>query len=383
MPNNNNFGLTASEALRYSRHLVLPEVGPEGQRRLKGSSVLIVGAGGLGIPAAVYLASSGVGRIGLADYDVIEMQNLQRQFLYTESDIGRKKVEVAKERLRQTNPNVDVIAHDIRLDSKNALEIMKDYDVVIDSTDNLPSRYLVNDACALLGRPDVYASVLGFDGQASVFYAAYGPCYRCLFPVPPPPESVKSCEDVGVLGVIPGIMGGLQANQAITTLLGKGSTLMGRLLVFNGFENTFDEIRVKKSTTCALCGPNPTITELIDYEEFCGLEGKTRPIDFDVTPRALKASMDGGQRVLLLDVREQYEYTLCHLEGAKLIPLGELTSRIGELSQGDDIVVYCHVGVRSTSAVAMLRRAGYANVRNLDGGIDAWAKEVDPEMPRY
>jgi adenylyltransferase/sulfurtransferase len=378
-----SLGLSALEAQRYSRHLVLPEVGPEGQRRLKGSSVVIVGVGGLGIPAAVYLASSGVGKVGLVDGDTVKMPNLQRQFLYGEADVGRKKVEVAAERLRQVNPNVEVAAHDTRLDSGNALEVIRNYEVIVDATDNLPSRYLINDACVLLGKPDVYASALGFDGQASVFFALRGPCYRCLSPYPPPPESVRSCEDVGVLGVLPGVMGVIQAVQAIHILLGTGSSLVGRLLVFNGLDTSFDEVRIRKDPACKVCGPNPTITRLIDYEEFCGLKGRARPVEFDVTPMALKASFDRGENVVLVDVREPREYELCHLEGARLLPLGQLPMRMGELDKGGQIVVYCHVGVRSTQAVSFLRRAGFSNVRNLLGGIDAWAREADPRVPRY
>jgi adenylyltransferase/sulfurtransferase len=375
--------LTAPEAQRYSRHLVLPEVGPEGQRRLKGSSVVIVGVGGLGIPAAVYLASAGVGKVGLIDGDAVEMSNLQRQFLFSEADIGRKKVEVAAERLRQVNPNIEVVVYDSRLDSGNAQEVLRNYEVVIDATDNLPSRYLINDACVLLGKPDVYASVLGFDGQASVFFALLGPCYRCLRPNPPPPESLKSCENAGVLGVLPGVMGGIQAVQAIHILLGTGRSLIGRLLVFDGLDTIFDEVRIKKDPACRVCGPNPTVTTLIDYVEFCGLKGRARPVEFDVTALALKASIDGGKKVILVDVREPYEYELCHLEGARLLPLGQLPARLDELDKGEEIVVYCHVGVRSTQAVSFLRRAGFSKVRNLQGGIDAWASEVDRQMPRY
>jgi len=375
--------LTAPEAQRYSRHLVLPEVGPEGQRRLKGSSVIVVGVGGLGAPAVVYLAAAGVGRVALVDYDTVKMSNLQRQFLFGETDVGRKKVDVASERLRQVNPNVEVVTHDTKLDSGNALAVIRNYDVVIDATDNLPSRYLINDACVLLGKPDVYASALGFDGQVSVFFALLGPCYRCLSPRPPPPESVKSCEDAGVFGVLPAVMGGVQAVQTIHILLGTGSPLIGRLLVFNGLDTTFDEVRIKKDPICKVCGSNPAITSLIDYEEFCGLKGRTRPVEFDVTALALKSSIDGGEKVVLLDVREPYEYELCHLEGARLLPLGQLPARMGELDKGGDIVVYCHVGVRSTQAVSLLRRAGFCNVRNLQGGIDAWAREVDRQMPRY
>jgi molybdopterin/thiamine biosynthesis adenylyltransferase/rhodanese-related sulfurtransferase len=375
--------LTAAEAQRYSRHLVLPEVGRDGQRRLKGSSVIVVGVGGLGIPAAVYLASAGVGKIGLVDDDRIEMPNLQRQFLFSESDIGRKKVEVAAQRLNQVNPNIEVVTYDEKLDSGNALEILTDYEVVIDATDNLPSRYLINDACVLLKKPDVYASVLGFDGQTSVFFTLMGPCYRCLNPSPPPPESVKSCEGAGVLGVLPGVMGGIQAVQTIHMLLGTGSPLVGRLLVFNGLETSFDEVRIKKDPSCQVCGHKPTVTSLIDYGEFCGLKGKAKEVEFNVTSPALKASIDRGEKIVLVDVREPYEYDLCHLEGAQLLPLGQLPARIGEFDKGQEIVVYCHVGVRSTQAVAFLRRSGFSNVRNLLGGIDAWAREVDPRTPRY
>ena len=375
--------LTAPEAQRYSRHLVLPEVGPDGQRRLKGSSVVLVGVGGLGTTAAVYLTAAGIGRIGLVDGDTVEMSNLQRQFLFRETDVGRKKAKVAAERLPQINPNVEVVVYDGKLDSVNALEVIQDYDVIIDATDNLPSRYLINDACVLLGKPDVYASALGFDGQASVFFALLGPCYRCLNPDPPPPDSVKSCEDSGVLGVLPGVMGGIQAVQAIHILLGIGSPLIGRLLVFNGLDASFDEVRIKKDPVCKVCGPSPTVTRLIDYDGFCGLKERARPVEFDVTAPVLNASIAGGEKVVLVDVREPYEYELCHLEGALLLPIGQLPSRMGELNKADEIVVYCHEGVRSTQAVSILRGAGFSNVRNLQGGIDAWAREVDRQMPRY
>ena len=375
--------LTAAEGQRYSRHLVLPEVGTEGQRRLKGSSVLIVGMGGLGIPAAVYLASAGVGKLGLVDHDVVEMPNLQRQFLFNETDIGRKKVEVAAERLRRTNPNIEVVAHIFKLDSGNALEVIRDYEIVVDATDNLPSRYLINDACVMLNKPDVYASVLGFDGQASVFWAPQGPCYRCLYPEPPPPESVRSCEDAGVLGVLPGIMGGLQATQAIQLLLEKGSPLVSRLMVFNGLDTSFDEVRIKKNGDCRVCGPNPTVTRLIDYEEFCGLKRQGTQTEFDVTPLELKTLIDQGKQILLLDVREPFENDLVSLEGSTLIPLRELPSRIKELGRDAELVVYCHVGVRSTEAVGLLRSAGFSKARNLKGGIDAWATQVDPKLRRY
>jgi sulfur-carrier protein adenylyltransferase/sulfurtransferase len=375
-------GLTRGEALRYSRHIVLPDFGPEGQRRLKGSSVLVVGLGGLGVPAAVYLASAGVGRVGLVDGDVVEASNLQRQFLYSDSDVGRKKADAARERLALINPNVQILPHDTKLTSANALDVLGGYEVVIDATDNLPSRYLINDACVFLHKPDIYASALGFDGQVSVFYPPQGPCYRCLYPDPPPPDSVKSCEDAGVLSVLPGILGGLQASQALSILRGKGSPLIGRLLVFDALGSSFDEVRTKRDYKCRVCGDAPTVRHLIDYEEFCGLKRHEQPPGFNITPRELKAMMDGRQEFLLLDVREPHEYSLVHLRGAELIPLGSLTSKVEALDKTKTIVVYCHVGVRSTAAVSMLRRAGIRAV-NLQGGIDAWAEQVDPTLPRY
>ena len=358
-------------------------MGPEGQQRLKRSSVLVVGLGGLGVPAAVYLASAGVGRVGIADSDLVEMSNLQRQFIFSEADLGQRKVDAAEEKLSLINLEIRVTAHPFRLDSSNAMEVIREYDMVIDATDNLPSRYLINDACVLQGKPDVFASVLGFDGQASVFSAPDGPCYRCLYPKPPTPDSVKSCEEAGVLNVIPGIMGTLQANQALMILLGKGTPLIGRLLVFNGFDNSFNEIKFRKNTACAVCSPNPTITQLIDYEEFCGLKRTETHAEFDITARQLKTSIDCGKLPVLLDVREPYEYSLCHMEPSTLIPLEELPTRTGELNPLSEIVVYCHVGIRSTSAVRLLKQAGFANVRNLQGGIDAWARQVDSKMPRY
>ncbi len=375
--------LSPNELQRYSRHLVLPEVGPEGQRKLKQSSVLVVGLGGLGVPASVYLAAAGVGRIGIVDFDPVELSNLQRQFLFSDPDLGRRKVDVAEEKLAQVNPNITVVTHDVRLDSTNAMKIIGEYDVVLDATDNVPSRYLINDACVLQDKPDVYAGVIGFNGQASVFHASRGPCYRCLFSQPPLPNSVKSCEEAGVLNVMPGIMGTIQANQAIGILLGKGTPLIGRLLVFNGLDNTFDEVRFRKNSTCEVCGTNPTITELIDYEEFCGMKQKEGMSEFDVTARELKAAIDAGRRLILLDVREPFEYSICHLESSTLIPVDQLSLRLKELDLNDEIVAYCHVGIRSAGAVSMLRENGFTNVKNLLGGIDAWAVQVDPKMPRY
>src|SRR2546422_7946988 len=378
-----SIGLTANEMQRYSRHLVLPEVGPEGQRRLKRSSVLVVGLGGLGIPAAVYLVSAGVGRVGIADADLVEMSNLQRQFIFSKADLGQIKVDAAEEKLSLLNPEIRVTPHAVRLDSSNAMEVIRKYDVVVDATDTLPSRYLINDACVLQAKPDVFASVLGFDGQASVFSTPTGPCYRCLYPEPPTADSVKSCEEAGVLNVLPGIMGSIQANQAIMILLGKGTPLIGRLLVFNGLDNSFNEIKFRRNSSCAVCGTNPSITKLIDYEEFCGLKVTETPAEFDITAGQLKTAIDSGKRPVLLDVREPYEYSLCHLESSTLIPVEELDARLGELRRDSEIVVYCHVGIRSASAVRLLRQAGFANVRNLQGGIDEWARQIDNKMPRY
>jgi molybdopterin/thiamine biosynthesis adenylyltransferase/rhodanese-related sulfurtransferase len=375
--------LTPNELQRYSRHLVLPGVGPKGQLKLKKSSALVVGLGGLGVPAAVYLASAGVGKIGIVDFDQVELSNLQRQFFFSESDLGLRKVDVAKEKLALVNPNITVVTHGVRLDSANAMNIIGQYDVVLDATDNVPSRYLINDACVLRDKPDVYAGVIGLNGQASVFHASKGPCYRCLFSQPPPANSVKSCEEAGVLNVIPGIMGTIQANQAIGIILGEGTPLIGRLLVFNGLDNTFDEVKFRKNSSCAVCGPNPTITELIDYEEFCGTKQKDTISDVDMTPIELKASIDAGRKPILLDVREPFEYALCHLESSTLIPVDQLSHRLKELGLNDEIVVYCHVGIRSAGAVSLLRKYGFTNVKNLTGGIDAWAVQVDPEMPRY
>jgi sulfur-carrier protein adenylyltransferase/sulfurtransferase len=375
--------LTPQELQRYSRHLVLPEVGPEGQQKLKQSSALVVGLGGLGVPAAVYLASAGVGRIGVVDFDQVDLSNLQRQFLFSERDVGRKKVDVAKEKLAQVNPNISIDTHGIRLDSTNAMKIIGQYDLVLDATDNVPSRYLINDACVIQGKPDVYAGVIGFNGQASVFHESRGPCYRCLFSQPPPANSVKSCEEAGVLNVMPGIMGTIQANQALGILLGKGTQLIGRLLVFNGLDNTFDEVRFRKNSSCAVCGPNPTITELIDYEEFCGTKQKEGTSEFDMTASELKAAIDAGRKLILLDVREPFEHALCHLESSISIPVDQLSHRLKELDLNDEIVAYCHVGIRSTGAVSLLRKNGFTKVRNLQGGIDAWAVQVDPKMPRY
>jgi len=374
--------LTRAEVERYSRQLVLPEIGLEGQRKLRNSSVMIIGAGGLGIPVSVYLAAAGVGRIGIVDDDVVEKSNLHRQTIYTEEDVGRSKASVIKERLHKVNPNVSVESHEARLDSSNALELLEGYDVVVDCTDNFPARYLINDACVLLNKPDVYASIFRFDGQASVFHARKGPCYRCLFPEPPPPDTVQDCAVAGVLGVLPGIMGGIQAAQTINILVGNGRSLAGRLLLFNATDMTFTELRIGKNPKCPVCGANPTVTKLIDYDEFCGVRKAPLPVK-EVSPKELKQLKDGGSRILLLDVREPYEYDLCRIEGSKLIPLGELEHRMREIDKRSDVVVYCHVGMRSARAVEFLSSKGFSKVRNLKGGIRAWAEEVDRSMPVY
>jgi sulfur-carrier protein adenylyltransferase/sulfurtransferase len=370
-----------AEIERYSRQFVLPELGPEGQRKLKASSVIVIGAGGLGIPASVYLAAAGVGRVGVVDHDTIERSNLHRQTIYSEADVGESKAMVAGDRLRQVNPHVSVISHDVKLDSSNALDLLKGYDVVLDCTDNFPARYLINDACVLLSRPDVYASVFRFDGQVSVFDAQQGPCYRCLFPQPPPPDSVQDCAVAGVLGVLPGIMGSLQAVQATNLLLGKGQPLVGRLVLFNATDMTFSELHVKKDPDCPACGRNPTIKRLIDYEQFCGIRRGAPPVE-EITPKELKRLLDGGGKVVLLDVREQPEYGICRIEGSKLIPLEELEGRASELRGGDKVVVYCQVGSRSARAVQLLASKGIRAL-NLRGGIRAWAEQVDPSMPVY
>ncbi len=376
--------LSAREVSRYSRHLIMPEVGLDGQQALKASSVLIVGAGGLGTPAATYLAAAGVGRIGIVDFDVIEASNLHRQVLYSEEDIGRDKVDVIKERLEKVNPFIKVEAHKIKLDSSNALEIFRRYDVILDGTDNFPTRYLVNDASVILGKPNVYASIFRFDGQVSVFYPREGPCYRCLYPEPPPPGLVPSCAEGGVLGVLPGIMGSIQAAQTIGLLLHTGQPLIGRLLLFDAASARFTELALTKNPQCPVCGVNPTITELIDYTAFCGVE-ETVKLDAnkEVAPLTAKQWRDAGRSLVLLDVREPFETNICSLEGSKHIPLGELPRRVNELDTADTIVVYCRSGVRSAKAVEFLSTVGFTKAKNLSGGILAWVRDVDPTIRAY
>ena len=374
--------LTQAELERYSRQMILPEVGPEGQQKLKKSSVVIIGAGGLGIPASVYLVAAGAGRVGVVDEDVVEKSNLHRQTIYTEEDVGSPKARVAAERLRGLNPHVVVEPHEVRLSSANAMEVLKGYDVVVDCTDNFPARYLINDACVLLGKPDVYASIFRFEGQASTFDSRKGPCYRCLFPEPPPPDSVQDCAMAGVLGVLPGIVGSIQAVEALKLMIGLGDSLSGRLLVFNATDMTFNELRFKKNRDCPVCGRNPTVRKLIDYEEFCGVR-RAAPLVEELSPMELKRKIDLGESIVLLDVREPFEYAFCRIENSKLIPLGELGRRVGELDRLAETVVYCHTGVRSARAVELLSSEGFRKVRNLKGGIRAWAEEVDRNVPIY
>jgi adenylyltransferase/sulfurtransferase len=375
--------LSYEEIRRYGRHLIIPDVGMSGQKKLKAASVLVVGTGGLGSPLALYLAAAGVGRIGLVDFDMVDESNLQRQVLYTSNDVRRPKLEAAKERLTAMNPHIEVETYDTRLTSDNALQIMEDYDIIVDGTDNFPTRYLVNDACVFLKKPNVYGSIFRFDGQVSVFDAQRGPCYRCLYPEPPPPGLVPSCAEGGVLGVLPGIIGTLQANEVIKLILGIGKPLIGRLLLFDALQMSFRELKLRKDPNCVLCGENPRIRELIDYEAFCGVGSQQLDSSMHITPEELKARMDTGEHFILLDVREEVEYEICHLKNAVLIPLNKLPERLHELSLVDNIVAYCHTGVRSSLATKLLRDLGFTRVKNLAGGIDAWAERIDPDMPRY
>jgi adenylyltransferase/sulfurtransferase len=373
--------------LRYSRNLLLSEVGVEGQKKLRDSKVLIVGAGGLGSPTALYLAAVGVGEIGLVDFDHVELSNLQRQILYTTADIGRPKVDAARERLRAMNPGVHVKAHAEPLTSANAMDVIRGYDVVVDGTDNFATRYLVNDACVLLGKPNVYGSIYRFEGQASVFDARVGPCYRCLYPEPPPPGLVPSCAEAGVLGVLPGIVGIIQATEAIKIIIGAGEPLVGRLLLFDALAMSFRELVLRKNPDCDLCGPRATQTGLIDYQEFCGVPALgSVPVPSsvpEVSAKTLAEELAAPDPPFLLDVREPEEWEIAHLPCAHLIPRLELPDRLGEVTGARRVVVYCKSGARSSAATQLLLGLGFSEVRNLRGGIDAWAKQVDPSMPRY
>ena len=375
--------LDAAEAMRYARHLTLPDVGVAGQRRLKAARVLLIGAGGLGSPAAMYLAAAGVGTLGIVDHDVVDLTNLQRQILHGTAYVGQRKVVSAADRLDDLNPNVRVMPIDQRLSSANAREIVRDYDIVVDGSDNFPTRYLVNDACVLEGKPLVYGSIFRFDGQVSLFHPPAGPCYRCLFAEPPAPDAVPSCAEGGVLGVLPGIVGSLQALETIKWIVGAGESLLGRLLLFDALKVRFREIALRRDPACPVCGDTPTITELIDYEAFCGLTPAAGPTELETSVAALHRRQAAGDTLVLLDVREPWEHRIAHLEGAVLIPLGQLAQRIGELPPRAEIVAYCHHGARSLNAARLLRAAGFSTATSLAGGIDAWAREVEPEMAKY
>ena len=376
--------LSHDEILRYSRHLLLPEVGVEGQEKLKRARVLLVGAGGLGSPAALYLAAAGVGTIGLVDSDALDVTNLQRQVLHGTAALGRPKLESAQARLADLNPHVQVVPFATRLTSANAFAILRDFDVIVDGSDNFPTRYLVNDACVLLGKPNVYGSIFRFDGYASVFDARIGPCYRCLYADPPPPGLVPSCAEGGVLGVLPGVIGSIQALEAIKLILGAGQSLVGRLLTFDALKLRFREVAVQKDPDCPVCGKQPSVRALIDYEAFCGYgERGMGNGEWEVDPRALRAERDANPQLVLLDVREPFEHSIAAIPGSRLIPLGELPGRLRELDGRATIVAYCHHGIRSARARDILKAAGFANVRSLTGGIDAWATTVDPTVSRY
>ena len=375
--------LSHEEILRYSRHLILPDVGVEGQRKLKAARVLLVGAGGLGSPAALYLAAAGVGTLGLVDFDVVDKTNLQRQIIHGTSTVGRPKLDSAKERIEDLNPNVRVETFETRLTSENALDIIREFDIVADGTDNFPTRYLVNDACVLLGKPNVYGSIFRFEGQASVFYAKEGPCYRCLYAEPPPPGLVPSCAEGGVLGVLPGIIGSIQAMETIKLILGVGEPLIGRLVLFDALKLEFRELKLEKDPDCPVCGPHPTVTELIDYEAFCGIGAEPSYDGAEITAQELRQEWERNPDLLVIDVREPHEYEITHIDGAVLMPLGELPNRLNELDGHREIVTHCHHGARSLKALEILKAAGFSKVRSLRGGIDAWAVNVDPSLPRY
>jgi adenylyltransferase/sulfurtransferase len=380
--------LSGDEVRRYSRHLILPEVGMDGQRALKAAKVLCIGAGGLGSPAAMYLAAAGVGTIGIVDFDVVDTSNLQRQLLHGTPDVGRSKLASARDRLQTLNPNVHVETYETALSSANALELFAPYDIILDGTDNFPTRYLVNDACVLLGKPNTYGSIFRFEGQASVFATTDGPCYRCLYPEPPPPGLVPSCAEGGVLGVLPGIIGTIQATEAIKLIIGAGEPLIGRFLIYDALRMRFRELKLRKDPDCPVCGTHPTVTELIDYEQFCGVKPAaentvSETITDDMHPRELKERLDRGEPIVIVDVREPQEYQINRIEGSKLIPLGELPQRYEELDAGAAIVMQCKSGMRSAKATAFLRGIGFRNVRNLAGGILGWIDQVDPTQPKY
>ena len=378
--------LSKDEILRYSRHLIMPEVGMEGQLKLKQAKVLCIGTGGLGAPLGLYLAAAGVGRLGLVDFDSVDFTNLQRQVLFGTTDVGRPKIEAAADHLRNLNPEIRIDTFETRLTGENALDLFRDYDIIVDGTDNFPTRYLVNDACVLLGKPNVYGSIFRFEGQITIFGAPGGPCYRCLYPEPPPPGLVPSCAEGGVLGVLPGIVGSIQAAETLKFIIGRGDPLIGRLLLFDALGMKFRELKLRKNPECPVCGSHPTVTQLIDYAEFCGIRGEEAPAAPstvpEMTPRELKARLDRGEDIYILDVREPHEYQICHI-GGHLIPLGELSRRVHELDSSREIVAHCRSGKRSAEASEFLRQAGFRKIWNLKGGILAWSEEVDPSIPKY
>ena len=380
--------LTTDDLARYSRHLILPEVGMEGQRKLKAARVLCIGAGGLGSPLALYLAAAGVGTLGMVDFDVVDASNLQRQIIHSTKDLGRKKLDSAEEKLKALNPALNVVKHDTMLTSANALEILKDYDIVADGTDNFPTRYLVNDACVLLGKPNAYGSIFRFEGQASVFATKEGPCYRCLYPEPPPPGLVPSCAEGGVLGILPGLVGVIQATETIKLILGNGEPLIGRLLLVDALSMRFRELKLRKNPECPVCGTNPTVTKLIDYQQFCGIKPQTAQEKQmnngipQMTVQELKRRMDAGEDVQLIDVREPYEYQIAQI-GGKLIPQNEVPQRLAEIDRNREVVVHCKGGGRSQRIAEFLQQSGYPKVSNVAGGITAWSNEIDPSVPKY
>jgi adenylyltransferase/sulfurtransferase len=379
--------LTRDEILRYSRHLIMPEVGIEGQRKLKAASILLIGAGGLGSPLGLYLAAAGVGRLGIVDFDKVDFTNLQRQIIHRTEDVGRLKVDSAKERLHAINPEVDVTTYNTRLSRENIMDLIKPYDLVIDGTDNFPTRYLVNDACVFQKKPNIYGSIFRFDGQATVFAPFQGPCYRCLYPEPPPPGMVPSCAEGGVLGVLPGIIGVIQATEAVKLIIGQGQPLIGRLLLYNALEMKFREVKLRRSPSCPVCGDHPTVKALIDYDEFCGLtrggEAEGAHSEYDLGPSEVQRYLKAHPAAVLLDVREPHEAEIVTIEGSRLIPLSELHLRANELDTADDLITFCHHGHRSLQAIKTLERFGFRKLKHLRGGIDAWACEVDQDLARY
>ncbi len=379
--------LSSSEIARYSRHLIMPEVGMDGQKRLKSARVLLIGAGGLGSPLGLYLAAAGVGTLGIVDFDVVDSSNLQRQIIHGTSDVGRLKSQSARDSLQEINPEIRVVLHEVRLSSSNALTIFANYDIIIDGTDNFPTRYLVNDSCVLLKKPNIYGSIFRFDGQASIFYPPYGPCYRCLYPEPPPPGEVPSCAEGGVLGILPGTIGLIQATEAVKMILGKGDLLIGRLLHYDALAMKFREFKVRRNSQCPICGEAPTIRALIDYDQFCGIPGAhPQPVPAmtgELTAEELKVRIDRGDDILIVDVRNPNEWDIGRLPGSILLPLPEIAQRFRELPRDRELVIHCKSGMRSAKAVAFLREQGYTKVLNLQGGILAWSDKIDPQIPKY